>query len=112
VNGLSARVDGSHAGRCYHDHALVGLQWQVLKKSGLSGASSSCEEDMRVGEEYQFFDEVKFLIDKSLLCHALNRVHCAKVVIIFHFYGGVWIFVVILQPESKPIADLQTNKSG
>jgi hypothetical protein len=100
VDGLSARIDGSHARGCHYDHAFVGLQWKVLQKSGLSRARLSCEEDVRVGVEHQFFDELKFLVSKGLLRHALDCVHLAKVVIIFHFYGGVLVFVVILQAEN------------
>ena len=54
---------------------------------------------MRVGEKHQFFDKVKFLVDKGLLRHALDCVHCAKIRIIFHFCGGVWDFVVFLQAD-------------
>ena len=79
MNCLSARVDGRHTGGCHHDHALVGLQWQVLQESGLSRARSSSEEDVGVGEEHQFFDELKFLVSKGLLRHAMDCIHLAKV---------------------------------
>jgi hypothetical protein len=42
-----------------------------------------------VGVEHQLFDELKFLVSKGLLCHVLDRVHSAKIGIIFHLCGGI-----------------------
>ena len=54
---------------------------------------------MSVGVEHQLLDEVKFLVDKSLLRHVLDCVQRAKVGIIFHFLRVFEIFVVILRAD-------------
>jgi hypothetical protein len=99
VNRLSTRVDGRHACGGHHDHAFVGLGLQVAQEGGLSRSRLSREENVRISVKHQLLDKVKFLVDKGLLRHAFNRIHLAKVRNIFHFCGGVLVFVVFLQAE-------------